>query len=694
MENSKICVVGFKPEKEPQAEEIPYLYYYHGQEMVDNYNWLRDKNWPKVSDPKILHYLDQEKHYYQNYTAKLKERENSLYQELVSRIPLEDSTVPIKKESYYYYSKVIAGSQHTILCRKKEYLLSPEEVLLDCNVIAKGSDFFKLGTYFVSPDHKKLFYSYDVTGEERYLGIIKDLETGENLCEPLNDIIGEIVWHENNQGLFYTKLNAYWRADSIFYHRIENNDGCDELIFKEEDPSFELSLKKSNSNRFVFIISERSDKNEIWAIDLSSAGCTPKILLSRKYNHLYYVDHQKENFYVLTNDAGKNFRLISINVENFSYPDCKELLPCSQAQYLNQIYLYEDCLVIQSKEAGLGKVKIYNYEGVELEEVKFPDSVYKAQVIYTSYEDKGVRILYSSPTTPDTVMEYLFNSKGNNILKTQLVPNYNRDLYHSEYIFVEAADGTRIPVSISYKRGLFYKDGTNPLYLYGYGAYGYGITCDFKPEVISLLDQGIVYAIAHVRGGDELGYNWYEDGKLLKKKNTFKDFITVAKYLLHEGYVARNKLVIAGKSAGGMLIGVCLNECPDLFAAAIMHVPFVDVLNTMFDEDLPLTPPEFEEWGNPKEKKYFDYIKSYSPYDNIKEQAYPAVYITASIKDPRVTYWEPAKWVAKLRKTRTNRNPILLNMAENAGHAGLSARFERMRDIAKEYSFIFGVLDK
>jgi oligopeptidase B len=680
----------------PQAQEIPFANRYHGEELIDNYHWLRDKNWPKVNAAEVIEHLAAENKYYQSEMQDFKAQEELIYKEIIGRIKAEDTTVPIKKDNYYYYSRTEEKSQYNIYCRKKDTLNSEEEILFDANKLAELSEYFDMGEFAVSPDHKKLVYSYDTSGDERYKAVIKDLESGDFLPESITDILGPIVWHENNQGFYYTKVNDKWRTDQVYYHKLNTDVKDDILVYKETDTKFTLGLYKSSSKRFAFIDSSSKDCNELRFIDLKQDDeINLQLFLNRKNDHLYSVEHHEDSFYILTNDQGKNFRLACALVSNYAHQDWVELIPVSKTEYLIGFDLYQNKLALLSKENGVEKIRLYDYANfAHAKTIEFPEPIYKISVIPTTFADKAVRIRYSSLVTPNTVMEYNFADAQLRALKTQEIPSgYNKSLYNCEYLFVKTKDGASVPVSLVYKKDLFKKDGTNPLYLYGYGSYGYSIASSFDYDIISLLDRGMVYAIAHIRGGDELGYQWYEDGKFLNKKNTFNDFIAAAEFLIKSKYASQDKVVIAGASAGGMLIGACVNERPELFKAAIAHVPFVDVLNTMFDESLPLTPGEFKEWGNPKDKIYYDYIKSYSPYDNIKAQKYPAMYITASLNDPRVTYWEPAKWVAKLRKMKTDDNLLLFETNMGAGHAGLQGRFERVKDVAKEFSFIFRVLD-
>ena len=677
----------------PIATVIPKTMEHHDDVLTDNYHWLRDHGWPKVTDEKVIGYLNEENAYYHKVMDPLKTNEDDLYQEILGKIKLEDSSVPVKKDNYFYYSRTEKNSDHQIICRKKDSLESPEEIVLNIDELAKQSKYFNIGAMAVSPDHNLLAYSFDTSGAERFEIVVKDLRDGSCLPEMITNIIDSIVWHENNEGFFYAKLNDNWRTDRIYYHKLHTDPKNDILIFQEDDNKYRVDVSKSSSERFIFISAHTKDNSETWFIDMDEASMTPQLVSKRTEHHLYGVDHRGENFYILTNDAGKNFRFVSAPIAHPEQASWQEIIPHSSESYLTKFNLYKDNYVVQSKEAGLTKIKIFSFAGQYPEHtIDFPDSTYQASSVFTNFEDESARIQYSSLNTPDTTYGFDFVTRQLKTLKVKEVPaGFDHNDYQSQRIFAQSPDGTKVPISLVYKKSAFKGDGTNPLYLYGYGSYGVSIPAGFKPQIIPLLDRGFVFAIAHIRGGDEMGYEWYEKAKFLTKKRTFEDFIASAEHLIKASYTSKGNIVIVGRSAGGMLIGVTVNERPDLFRAAVADVPFVDVLNTMLDDSLPLTPPEFKEWGNPKDKEYYHYIKSYSPYDNVKAQNYPHMFVSAGISDPRVTYWEPAKWVAKLREFKTDNNLLLLETNMDAGHAGASGRFGLYRDVAKEYNFILKV---
>jgi oligopeptidase B len=697
VENNQQQQVQFLEEKRktmqpPIAPKKPQVLNINNEKLVDDYAWL--KEYPKVENPKIIDYLNQENAYYKQIMGPLKAEEDAIYHEILGRIKLQDSSVPIQHDNYYYYTRTEEDSNHIIFCRKKDNLDKLEEIILDANILAKKSEYFNLGAFNISANHQMAAYSSDINGSERFTINIKDLNNNTLLNDVIEGTIGSIVWHNNNQGFFYAKLNDDWRTDKVFYHKLSDDPKNDKLIITENDPLFRISIDKSTSERFVLINRSGHNSNDVWYIDMHDAEMTPKLIAERKDDHQYEVSHHKDFFYISTNNKGRNFRLVKAPIEKPQLENWQEIIAHDPNIYLVDFDNYEKFFTVTFREQGLNKIKIYDYDNLSSQEITFPDSSYQASTIYTDYKYPTLRISYTSLNTPISQLEYNLVTKKTLTLKTQEIPSgYNKDLYKTERIWATSTDGIKVPISLVYKKELFKNDGSNPLYLYGYGSYGYAIPPAFRPTIISLLDRGFVYAIAHIRGGDDLGYDWYESAKFLNKKHTFNDFMSSAEYLISKKYTDKGNIVISGGSAGGMLMGVCLNEKPHLYKAAIADVPFVDVLNTMLDEKLPLTPGEFKEWGNPKDPEYFNYIKSYSPYDNVKKQAYPNIYVTAGLNDPRVTYWEPAKWVAKLRDSKTDNNIILLNTNMDAGHAGASGRFGTYRDKAKEFNFIFKIFD-
>jgi len=672
----------------PIAQRITHKTFVHGQELVDQYHWLRDQNWPDIKNQRILEYLKIENNYTESYFKPLNNLIDKIYNEMLGRIKLSDRSVPIKhSDGYYYFTITEEKLSYPIYARQIKD--GSDEIILDQNKEAEGYNFFNIGSISVSPSGKLLAFSQDISGDEHFTILVKNLSENKLLSESITNVIGDIVWNKIGSGFYYTKLDDKWRANKVYFHRLGDTQELEQLILEELDPVFSLDISKSSSEEYIFITSSSSTSTEISFIKAENLSDDACVIIQRREDHLYEVDHINGDFYIYTNDKGKNFRLVKIAVDKYLTHDFIELVPHSDDIYLTDFYLYAEKLVIVTKELGLPKIAILNYDLSDKKVISFSDPSYTASVIYSCVSDSGILISYSSLNAPNTVFKYIFALKDLVSIKTQEIPTgYDKDLYQSERLFAISKDGVNIPISLVYKKSLFKKDGSNPLFLYGYGSYGIAISPAFNTNVISLLNEGFIYSIAHVRGGDDLGFKWYESAKFLNKKRTFEDFISVADYLIENLYTKQGEIAIMGGSAGGMLVGVAMNERPELFKIVIADVPFTDVLNTMLDDTLPLTPGEFKEWGNPKEKEHFDYIKSYSPYDNIRQQNYPTLYVLAGLNDPRVTYWEPAKFVAKLRATKTDNNTLLLETEMEAGHRGKSGRFDRLKEIAKKYAFI------
>lgn len=673
----------------PKAQKIPQQLENFADVRVDNYAWLRSKNWQtKVDESEILNYLNEENKYAETFMDSVKDLREQLFTEMKSRIKLADKSVPVKEDNYFYYSYTHEDSNYAIYARKKDSLDNEEEIIFDQNIAAQDYEYFDVEDISVSPNHQLVAYSTDINGSERYTIQVKDLTNNIILSDQITDTLGSIVWHENSQGFFYTPVDEHWRTQKVYFHKLGDDPKNDQLIYQEKDNSFSVNISKSASKKFIFMDIHSHDCNEVRYINLADSGLKEHLIKTRADQQLYDVDHAHNKFYMITNDKGKNFRLISVNEDKLADNNWIEIIPHRENIYLTDFDLFTNHLVITERDKGLNNIRVIDLCNNEEHNINFPESAYLASVMDTNFED-NLRITYSALSIPDSVLEYDFTNKRLTTLKVREIPSgYNPKEYVTERIYALSRDGVEIPISLVYKKDLFKKDGSNPLYLYGYGSYGHSIAANFRTNILSLVDRGFIFAIAHIRGGDDLGYRWYEDAKYLTKRNTFLDFVNSAEYLIDNKYTTKNNIVIAGGSAGGMLVGVAINEFPELFKAAIAHVPFVDVLNTMLDDTLPLTPGEFKEWGNPKQADYYHYIKSYSPYDNIKPQNYPALYVTAGLNDPRVTYWEPAKWVAKLREIKTDKNPIIFEINMGQGHGGATKRFDYLKEAAKEYAFI------
>jgi oligopeptidase B len=653
--------------------------------MQDEFNWLRDKNWPKVEDHKILEHLNKENSYFKQITKNLNSLEKELYQELKGRISQEDESYPIKKDSYYYFERDEKNKDHPIFYRKNE---DNEELLLDINALSLNKSSFAMGDISLSNNQMMIAYSYDNDGSERYSVKVRNIKNKQDTNDIIKETIGNIIWNKTNDGFYYISVNENWRSDKVFFHKLGTKQDQDELIYHELDSGFHLNINNSSSKEYLIIESGNGSSNETRYLEYNNSKL--QLAIKRQENHLYIIDHINDKFYITTNDKGKNFRLVSINSEtNFITENFNEIIPHNPEHYLIDIALYNEYLVITKKILGLNNIEYYDLKNNKsLGNINFSEEVYEASIEYTNKDDQYLRINYSSLTKPKSILEYDFKSKILYTRKTDKIPSgYDPHLYQAKRLWATSKDGTKIPISIVYHKDSI-KNIPNKLLLYGYGSYGMAMPMSFRKNIISLLDRGFTYAIAHIRGGDELGFNWYESAKFLTKKLTFEDFISVSEYLIDNKYTSSDKLSIMGGSAGGMLMGAVLNERPDLYKSAVALVPFVDVLNTMLDESLPLTPPEFEEWGNPKEKKYYEYIKSYCPYSNVKKQSYPNMLVTAGLTDPRVGYWEAAKWVAKLRNNKLDDNILLLKTEMESGHKGQSGRFNGLEEIAMIYSFI------
>ena len=674
----------------PKAKKDKHEIIIHQEVIIDYYNWIRDKSWPEINNIDVINYLKQENKYTEDYLSYYKKQEDNLINEIKNKVIEEDESYPKKLENYYYYKKFTKGSEHFLVYRKKNSLKAKEEVVLDVNKLSEGIIGYRIGKIIPSLNHRMLAYSADIKGEEKYSVSIKNLETEEVDKNVVNDMWGNIVWHGNNRGFFYTKRDDKLRATEVYYHELSKNQLQDVLIYKERDKSFLIDIGLTSDTKYLIINSSNNTENEIRILDIEKKFIpNPELLLSRKEDQIYYVDHAHDMLYFKINDKGKNFRLVKLRSNDFNNEQkWIEVIPHNNKRFLEDFSLSNKYLVINVRVNGTNKILVFDKFG-KCKEAKFKEDVYSAYGYFTTYKSDLVRIEYSSFTTPPSVLEY--DCKKDKIYnrKTKKVSGgYDASKYQSEKIYITADDGVKIPVSLFYKKDKFKKDGTNPLLLYGYGAYGISSFANFDTNIFSLVDRGFVYAIAHIRGGSELGYKWYESARLLTKKRTFWDYISCAKGLVKRKYGTRDKIVGYGASAGGMLIGYVINERPDLLKVAIMDVPFVDTLNKMMDETLMSTPFHYTELGDPKIKKYYDYIKSYSPYENIRKQNYPAVYVTAGLSDPRVTYWEPVKLVAKLREYNQSKEPILLYTEMNSGHFGKSGRYSYLEQKGRMYNFI------
>ncbi|MCM2281306.1 MAG: S9 family peptidase [Bdellovibrionaceae bacterium] len=673
----------------PRAKKIPYEILAHGEARVDDWFWLRHKE-----NPEVTRILNEENAYLEDVLQPHQSARESLFQELKGRLKEDDQGVPVKIDDYYYYSRVVAGKQYAIHCRKKHSLDAPEEIVLDGNVLAEGKNYFRLGVFEVSPSHKWLAYSVDFDGSEKFTVQFKNLETGELSPESITGTSPSLEWAEDDRTVFYVMLDKHERPDRVLRHRLGTPSDQDQLIYREEDSRLFVSVTKTKSRRYLFIQMHGKVTSEYLYLEADRPMAEFRVFSPRRHNVLYDVDHHGDLFYILTNDEEKNFRLVTAPLTKTSAENWKELRRGGPALYLEGIDLTQDHLVVFERTRGLQQVRVTRFSSGDEHSISFEEPTYSITPTGNAeFNTKTLRFSFSSLVTPATVFDYDLVARTREVKKVQEIPGgYDPTQYRSERIEATAPDGTKVPLSIVYKKG-FEPNPKSNVYLYGYGSYGYAIPPAFSTHRLSLLDRGFVYALAHIRGGEDLGRAWYDDGKFLKKKNTFLDFVACAEHLIQARYTSKGQIVIVGGSAGGMLVGAVMNLRPDLFRGVVAHVPFVDVLNTMEDATLPLTVTEFEEWGNPQDKIYYDYIKSYSPYDNVERKAYPHLLVTAGLNDPRVTYWEPMKWVQKLRDMKTDSNWLLMHTHMGAGHGGASGRYDALKDIALEYVFILKIFD-
>ncbi len=673
-----------KTVKPPVAEKIPFKDVHFNDVRIDNYHWLRDRN-----NPKVIRYLQEENAYTEAMTAHTKDLQDMLYREMLGRIKQTDLSVPVKYGPYYYYNRTVKGLQYPIYCRKKGNLKAREEILLDQNKLAEGHKFFSLGVFAVSPNHRFLAYSTDTTGSETYTIRIKDLQSGELLKEAIPNTYYSLAWANDNRTFFYTVLDEAKRPYKLLRHRLGDDPKNDALIHHEKDEKFFISVRRSKSGRFIFmdLSSQVTSEERFLKADDPTGGFT--VFQPRKYEIEYYLNHQGNYFYIRTNEKAVNFKLMRTPTERIQRRYWQTVIPANKRVMLQAVEPFAKFLAVLQKDNGQKKIFILPANGGKGYAIDFDEPVYT--VSFTGnreYATDVLRFTYQSLITPPSVYDFNMQSKKRELKKRQeVLGGYDPSKYVTQRLWATAKDGTKIPISLVYRKGL-QTDGKNPMLLYGYGAYGITIDPTFSSNRFSLIDRGFVYAIAHVRGGGALGRPWYEDGKLLKKKNTFTDFIACAEYLLKQKYTNAQRLGIMGGSAGGLLMGAVNNMRPDLFKAVVAHVPFVDVLNTMLDPSLPLTVIEYDEWGNPQIESYYWYIKSYAPYENVRAQNYPNILVTAGLNDPRVSYWEPAKWVAKMRALKTDHNLLLLKTNMGAGHMGASGRYDYLKEIAFDYAFL------
>ena len=660
----------------PVAKKVPHVSEVNGHKMVDNYFWLRDK-----PNPEVRAYLEAENAYTEAVMKPTEGFQKKLYAEMLGRIKETDVEVPYREGEYFYYVRTEAGKQYPIRCRRKGSMDAPEEVLLDVNELAKGQAFMSVAAFAVSPDGNQLAYSYDNTGFRQYTLAVDHAER-----------VGSVVWANDNKTIFYSQEDAVSKRQYRLYRHTAGTAEADALVYEEKDERFDVSAAKTLSQAYIFLLLTSHTTSEARYIPASDPTAEFKVMEPRKQGVEYYPDHNGDSFYIRTNDTGRNFRLVRAPVNDPASTNWHEVMAQNPDIMLDDMELFKNFCVLYQRESGLPQIRVIDLRDGKSQKIAFPEPAYAAySYINRVYDTTEFRYGYQSPITPASVFAYDMEKGTSVLLKQKEVPGgYDAKKYQVEQIYAVAADGAKIPVSVLHLKGAKL-DGAGALYLYGYGSYGVSIDMFFNPNIFSMVDRGVVTAVAHIRGGGEMGKAWHDAGRMMNKKTTFTDFISCAEDLVKRGYGSKSRLVIEGRSAGGLLMGGVLNMRPDLFKAALVGVPFVDVMNTMLDETLPLTVGEFEEWGNPKEKAAFDYMVTYSPYDNVEAKNYPDMLVKTSFNDSQVMYWEPAKYVAKMRATRTDHNTLILKTnLSPAGHGGASGRYDRLKEASFDYAYILG----
>jgi oligopeptidase B len=674
----------------PTAPKRPFEITQHGYTRIDNYYWMRDR-----SDPEVLKYLHAENDYLEEIMGHTKALQDTLYAEMKGRIKEIDSTVPEKRGKFFYYSRMEEGRQYPIYCRKMGTLDSPEEILLDQNDLAEGKSFCSVGALTVSPDGTKLAYSVDIEGREVYTIYIKDLLSGTLYPEFIVNTYSSVYFHtgvewaNDNESFYYLILDEAERPYKVLRHRIGTDPQQDTLMFHEQDESYFLFIHKSRDGKYIFTNHHSSRAMEMCFVSADEPEAALKVLSPRRDGVEYLAAHHEGFFYIVTNDHAENFKLVKASVQAPEIEHWEEVIAHREDVLVDYVDTFQDYLVLYERRNGLRQIRISTFGAMtNVRYIEFPEPAYSVELESNpDFVSSILRFTYSSPITPHSVIDYHMDTGQWELIKQDIPDGYARSMYTTERIHATAPDGKQIPMTLAYKRDLT-KDGNNPVLLYGYGSYGSVIDADFNSERLSLLDRGFVFAIGHIRGGSDLGRAWYESGKMLNKKNSFTDFIACAEHLIKEGFTSNKKLAILGGSAGGLLVSACLTMRPDLFQAVINKVAFVDVVTTMSDPTIPLTSLEWDEWGNPQVREHFEYMLSYSPYDNVRPTAYPHILITTGLNDPRVAYWEPAKFAAKLREMKTDNNLLLLHTNYQAGHAGASGRYDHLREVAIDFAFL------
>ncbi|NCS87490.1 MAG: oligopeptidase B [Ignavibacteria bacterium CG2_30_36_16] len=675
--------------KPPIAKRVEKKLSIHDDTRTDYYFWLNQRE-----DPEVIAYLEAENKYTEKKLKHTEGFQKKLYDEMISRIKQEDQSVPYKDNGYYYYSRFEEGKEYPIYCRKNGSLDAEEEIMLNVNEMAEGYSYYQVAGLSVSPDNNFLAFGVDTLSRRKYDVRIKNLRTNEILDDLIPNTTGSVAWADDNKTFFYTLKDEALRPFKIFKHTTGNPVEEDNLIFHENDETYNISVRRSKSEKYIIIASTSTLTTEFSFLKSDNPNGKFTVFAQRERGLEYYIDHYEENFYIRTNLDAVNFRLMKTSVNNTSKENWTEVIPHRSSVLLEGFEIFKKYLAVEERVKGLTQLRIINWGDNTEHYLNFGEETYSAYISTNKdYDTEILRYGYSSLTTPSSTYDYNMNTKEKTLLKQdEVLGGFNPDNYYAERLYATASDGSKIPISLVYRKGLK-KDGNNPLLLYGYGSYGISTDAAFSSVRLSLLDRGFVYAIAHIRGGQEMGRLWYEDGKYFKKKNTFTDFIACAEQLIESGFTNKEKMFAMGGSAGGLLMGAVINMRPDLFKGVVAAVPFVDVVTTMLDESIPLTTGEYDEWGNPNQPDFYKYMLSYSPYDNVEAKNYPNLLVTTGLHDSQVQYWEPAKWVAKLRYLKTDKNLLLLHTNMESGHGGASGRFKRIKEIALEYVFFLNLLN-
>jgi oligopeptidase B len=675
--------------KEPIAAKHPHTLVKHGDIRVDDYYWLNQKE-----NPDVISYLEAENDYFKESLKHTEALQQTLLDELRNRLVPDDASAPVFDNGFYYYYKFAKNKEYPIYCRYAESK-ADEQILLDVNELARPHSYYHVRELRVSPDNQIMGFAEDTVSRRIYTLKFVKLINGQYLSDCIPDTTGDYVWSNNGQIVFYTLREPQTlRAYKVMKHLIGTPTEQDQVVYEEKDPTFMIALNKSRSGKFIFINIQATLSTETWLIDADKPNDNLILFQKREHAHEYIIDHQEDRFFILTNWDAQNFRLMSCAVNNTVKESWKEIVPVKTDVLLESVDAFYHFIILTERKEGINKFRIIFNDGTE-KYITFDEVAYMAYVGSNfRYDPQAIRLVYSSPSTPTTDYDYDIKTEKLTIIKEKQIPgNFDKQNYKVIRVFAFAEDGVKIPITLFYNKQQVKLKEPSPLLLYGYGSYGYSLDAYFNSDYLSLMDRGMIIALAHIRGGQEMGRAWYDDGKLLKKMNTFTDFIKCAEQLIEDGYTIPSKLMAMGGSAGGLLMGVIVNLRPDLFRAIVSAVPFVDVVTTMLDETIPLTTFEYDEWGNPNDPIYYEYMKSYSPYDNLQAQSYPAILVTAGLHDSQVQYWEPAKYVAKLRTVKSNNNPVYLYTEMAAGHSGASGRYQRYYETSKVYAFLLDQIE-